>query len=80
MVVTPDGYALTNYHVVSPCGTWMHCSMNDGELYDAVLVGMDPVGDVALIKLLGRDDFPVAEMADSDAVLGRIMKSVGGAE
>jgi hypothetical protein len=29
-------------------------------------VGLDPTGDVALVKLLGRDDFPFAEMGDSD--------------
>ena len=68
VVVTPDGYALTNYHVVRPCGMAMQCSMPDGRLYDAVLVGVDPVGDVALIKLIGRDDFPVAELGDSDTV------------
>jgi serine protease Do len=68
VVITPDGYALTNYHVTQPCGDYMKCSMNDGRLYDAVLCGIDPVGDVALIRLLGRDDFPVAEMADSDTV------------
>lgn len=68
VVVTPDGYALTNFHVVKPCGDYMQCSMPDGKLYDAVIVGIDPVGDVALIKLLGREDFPTAEMADSDEV------------
>ena len=68
VVISPDGYALTNYHVVRPAGTTMQCSMPDGRLYDAVLVGIDPVGDVALIKLLGRDDFPTAEMTDSDLV------------
>ena len=31
-------------------------------------MGIDPVGDVALIQLLGRDDFPVAEIGDSDRV------------
>ena len=68
VVITPDGYALTNYHVTQPCGEYMKCSMNDGRLYDAVLCGFDPVGDVALIKLLGREDFPPAELADSDSV------------
>ncbi|MEX2174435.1 MAG: trypsin-like peptidase domain-containing protein [Pirellulaceae bacterium] len=68
VVITPDGYALTNFHVVQPAGNYMKCSMSDGKLYDAVIVGIDPVGDVALIKLLGRDDFPAATMADSDAV------------
>jgi S1-C subfamily serine protease len=68
VVITPDGYALTNFHVVKPAGTYMFCGMSDGRRYDAVLVGIDPTGDVALIKLLGRDDFPVAEIADSDEV------------
>ena len=66
--ISPDGFALTNYHVVKPCGDTMKCSMPDGKLYDAVLVGIDPTGDVALIKLLGRDDFPVATLGDSDRV------------
>lgn len=68
VVISPDGYALTNFHVVQPCGDYMKCSMADGKLYDAVLVGIDPVGDVAIIKLLGRDDFPPATLADSDQV------------
>ncbi len=68
VVITPDGFALTNYHVVKPCGNAMKCGMADGKLYDAVIVGIDPAGDVALIKLFGRDDFPVAELGDSDQV------------
>ena len=44
------------------------------ELPEAVIVGIDPVGDVALIKLLGRDDFPAATMADSDEVHVRGIK------
>ena len=53
VVISADGYALTNYHVVQSCDAFMKCSMNDGKLYDAVIVGIDPTGDVALIKLLG---------------------------
>jgi S1-C subfamily serine protease len=68
VVISPDGYALTNFHVVQPAGSYMKCSMNDGRLYDAIIVGIDPTGDVAVIKLLGRDDFPVATLADSDKV------------
>ena len=47
VVISPDGYALTNFHVARPCGTFMKCGMADGKLYDAVIVGLDPVGDVA---------------------------------
>ena len=68
VVISPDGYALTNFHVVQPCGKAMQCGMADGKLYDAVIVGIDPTGDVALVKLFGRDDFPCAELGDSDQV------------
>jgi serine protease Do len=68
VVITPDGYALSNFHVTKPAGDYMQCGMADGNLYDAVIVGLDPTGDVALIKLLGREDFPSAEMGDSDQV------------
>lgn len=68
VVISPDGYALTNFHVVQPAGNHMKCAMADGQLYDAVIVGIDPVGDVAVIKLLGRDDFPHSTMVDSNEV------------
>ena len=64
----PTATALTNFHVTREAGIGMKCGMADGRLYDAVIVGVDPTGDVALIKLLGRDDFPAAELADSDRV------------
>jgi len=66
VVISPDGYALTNFHVVQPAGSYMKCGMADGRLYDAVIVGIDPTGDVGLIKLLGREDFPTATLADSN--------------
>ena len=71
VVISPDGYALTNFHVCNPwsgSGPHFKCGMSDGKLYDAIIVGVDPVGDVALIKLLGRDDFPAAPLGDSDRV------------
>ncbi|MBC8875476.1 MAG: trypsin-like peptidase domain-containing protein [Planctomycetes bacterium] len=68
VVITPDGYALSNFHVAKPAGDYMKCGMADGEVYEAVVVSIDPTGDVALIKLLGRDDFPYTKLADSDQV------------
>ena len=53
VLITRDGYALTNYHVSSACGDHMRCGLNDGKVYDAVIVGVDATGDVSLIKLLG---------------------------
>jgi S1-C subfamily serine protease len=68
VLISADGYALSNYHVTRPAGDYMKCGLADGKMYDAVIVGVDPTGDVALIKLLGRDDFPFSPLADSDQV------------
>ncbi len=66
VVISADGFALSNFHVVQPCGSAMKCGMPDGRVYDCVVVGLDPTGDVALVQVLGRDDFPHAELGDSD--------------
>jgi S1-C subfamily serine protease len=77
VVISEDGYALTNFHVVEGTGPTPQCGLPDGILYDAVLVGLDKVGDVALIKVLPKKQgdkiiapkdgkFPVAKMGDSD--------------
>jgi S1-C subfamily serine protease len=71
VLISKDGYALTNFHVVQPTGATMQCGLADGHLYDAVLVGTDKVGDVALIKLLPdpkkkNQELPTAPLGDSD--------------
>jgi S1-C subfamily serine protease len=68
VLVSADGYTVTNYHVIEGLGPFMKCGLSDGNIYHAVLVGIDPTGDVALIKLLGREDFPAATIGDSDTV------------
>ncbi|MDB5312300.1 MAG: mucD 4 [Gemmataceae bacterium] len=71
VVIDPEGYALTNHHVVQPTGPIMQCGLADGVLYDAVLVGQDKIGDVALVKLLPKQKdkpFPFVQLGDSDKV------------
>lgn len=68
VIVTPDGYALTNFHVTSACGDHMRVGLSDGRMVDAVIVGIDATGDVSLIKLLGDENFPISPMADSSKV------------
>ena len=65
VLIDPGGEALTNFHVVAGLGPFVKCGLSDGELYWAVVKSVDPTGDVALIKLLGRDDFPAARLGDS---------------
>jgi serine protease Do len=73
VIIDPEGYCLTNYHVVAGPGfsgvtPTFACGLPNGEMYDAVTVGCDRTGDVALIKLFPKkpgDKFPVAELGDS---------------
>src|SRR2546425_209531 len=77
VLISEDGYALTNFHVTAGAGNTMQCGLPDGILYDAVLVGLDKVGDVALIKLYPKmqgdkvvspkgGKFPFSPLGDSD--------------
>ena len=71
VLISADGFALTNFHVVAGQSPALKCGLQDGILYDAVLVGLDKVGDVALIKLLPKEPnkpFPFAKLANSDKV------------
>jgi hypothetical protein len=42
VVISPDGFALTNFHVTQPAGPSMKCGVADGKLYDAVIVASTP--------------------------------------
>ena len=68
VLINAGGEALTNFHVVAGLGPFVKCGLPDGELYWAVVKAVDPTGDLALIKLLGRDDFPHATLGDSSAL------------
>lgn len=64
----PAGYALTNHHVVAAAGDGGWAGLADGKLYRWTLVGTDPGGDVAIIRLTGQERFPVAPLGDSQTV------------
>jgi serine protease Do len=64
----PGGYALTNFHVVAGAGSEGWAGLADGKLYRWDLIGMDPGGDLAIIRLKGKDRFPAAAIGDSNQV------------
>ena len=37
VIISADGYALTNYHVSSACGDHMRCGLSDGSMVDEVM-------------------------------------------
>lgn len=68
VVIDPAGIALTNHHVIIGAGVSGWGGLSDGQLYHWKLVGTDPGGDVAIIQMEGRDDFPYTPLGDSDDV------------
>ncbi len=69
VVLTADGYVVTNTHVVTLDGATGSPSIkvqsNDGKLYDATVVGTDPVADLAVIKLTDASGLTPIEFGDS---------------
>ena len=70
VILSEDGYVLTNTHVVTLDGATgdpsIQVKTDDGQLYDAELVGTDPLSDLAVIKLIDASGLEPIEFADSD--------------
>ncbi len=76
VLLTPDGYALTNSHVANG-RTKLTAVTEEGDRLDAELVGDDPLTDLALVRLAARD-LPFAELGDSDSLrVGQLVIAMG---
>ena len=76
VLVTPDGYILTNNHVVEEADE-LNVRLNDGREFEAKLIGADPKTDIAVIKIEGAD-LPSAVLADSELLrVGDLVFAVG---
>lgn len=62
-----QGYIVTNNHVVAG-GKEVNVSLSNGKTVSGVVVGTDPSTDLAVVKIDGADDLPVAEFGDSSAL------------
>jgi putative serine protease PepD len=65
VILSEDGYVLTNAHVVALDGATVTVKTADGGLYGAEIVGADPLSDLAVVKIDGSGNFQPAEFADS---------------
>lgn len=75
-LITADGLALTNSHVVQGRPR-LKATTDDGDSLDAQLIGDDPATDLALIRLAARD-LPHTELGDSEALqVGQLVIAVG---
>ncbi|MFC7549541.1 trypsin-like peptidase domain-containing protein [Plantactinospora sp. GCM10030261] len=69
VVLTADGYVLTNNHVVAQAsGGTVKVTFANGKTADARVVGTDPKTDLAVLEASGVSDLTAATMGDSDAV------------
>lgn len=71
VIVSPEGDILTNDHVAGSrdVGQMWTVMRPGGRLEQAKMIGKDPRGDIALLRLQGPGPYPYVEMADSDAIV-----------
>lgn len=76
VIVTPDGYILTNNHVVEGADE-LKVLLTDSREFTAKVIGTDPKTDVAVVKI-EADKLPVVTLADSDKLrVGDVVFAVG---
>ena len=76
VIVTKDGYILTNNHVVDGASE-VKVTLPDGREFTAKVIGRDPKSDIAVVKI-SADNLPIVAMADSDKVeVGDVVLAVG---
>lgn len=76
VIVSQDGYILTNHHVVDGAEQ-IKINLNDNRTLDARLVGSDPPSDLALLKI-EASNLPVLTLGDSDRTrVGDVVLAIG---
>jgi S1-C subfamily serine protease len=78
VIVSSDGYILTNKHVVDGTNT-VNVVLHDGTTYENVKVlGSDPLNDIAFLKIDGATDLAAAELGDSSSIrVGQKVVTIG---
>lgn len=76
-IITTDGLILTNKHVVGDDTAEYAVTTNDGKQYPAKVLALDPVNDLALIKIEAKN-LPIVVLANSDTIaIGQTVVAIG---
>ncbi|MHB0979003.1 MAG: S1C family serine protease [Thermoleophilia bacterium] len=67
VIISADGYILTNRHVIDGADT-IEVTMFDGRSFEGTVIGSDGRDDLALVKVEPDTDLPVAPLGDSDKI------------
>jgi len=79
-LVSEDGFIVTNKHVVEDIDAQYTVFLGNKEKYEAKVLARDPVLDIAVLKIEGKEKFPFLEFDDSDKLeLGQSVISIGNA-
>ena len=73
--ISPDGFAVTNFHVVDKAD-YVGVTTDDGRVLTATVIGADQRSDIAVIKVDGGD-FPFVQFADASPKVGDWVIAVG---
>lgn len=77
ILLTDNGYILTNHHVVEETDKVL-VKLSDGEEYNAKVIGMDPKTDLAVLKIFSLAGFEAAPMGRSDELkVGEWVMAIG---
>jgi serine protease Do len=76
VIVTKDGYILTNNHVVDGANE-VKVTLNDGRILKAKVIGKDPKSDLAVIKIDATDQPAITFAESSQAEVGDVVLAVG---
>ena len=76
-VISPDGYVVTNNHVIDGATKIQVTFDNDETKYDAKLIGTDQRTDIAVIKIESKKTFPTLKLADKESRVGDWALAVG---
>jgi S1-C subfamily serine protease len=76
VIITPDGFVLTNNHVVEDCDG-LEVSLTDGRTFTAQVIGTDPATDLAVIRITDGS-LPASELGDSEQLkVGQLVIAIG---
>ena len=77
VIVSPDGYIITNNHVIEDSNE-IEITTNDNKSYQAKIIGTDPDTDIAVLKINSNKKLPYVFFGDSDATqIGEWVLAVG---
>ena len=78
VVISADGWILTNHHVAGPSGREHTIHLTGGKEYKADVIGHDPTGDVSLLKIRDAKKLAYLDLGSSDALeIGQMVVAVG---